>query len=481
MKKDGAKLFCRGKKGTYYFRKRDGTKDIWISTRTTEKTKAQKYLDSYENTENAKDVILDEAGSGAKVIQRISSVLTKKITKKEFKKTSILDAYEKWTKSYDKFMDISQARRDFFSSIIKKFSDWAGEEGRKITDIEDVTPEIAKQYARYLWDDGYSSKTFNDHIYLLSRVFTFMDDISSLPYRDPFNKRRVTKKTIKDAPVEGRHPLEPKMLKDVLDKSAEYGKDYRDLFIIGAHTGMRLKDAVLLRWQDIDGNFITFSPRKTIRTSNVARVPITPVLRRILKDRKDNSSEYVIPELADKYLNIPGSICEKAKDIFDKALGKENTRIQKGDHRRIRTSRYSFSSYRSTYMSMLAAKNVSTRDAMRALGWNSPAMIRTYEHELEKAKREADKRALGIVGKIKEFRTPPPKLVKKLRPNEDALEKLVSKYSNLTIARIYGISNVAIKKWLDKFGIVRKKRIESADVVDEEIERIREELLVAGD
>jgi len=477
MKKDGAKLFCRGKKGTYYFRKRDGAKDIWISTRTTEKTKAQKYLDSYENTENAKDVILDEAGSGAKVIQRISSVLTKKITKKEFKKTPILGAYEKWTKSYDKFMDISQARRDFFSSIIKKFADWAGEEDRKIKDIEDVTPEIAKQYARYLWDDGYSSKTFNDHIYLLSRVFTFMDDISSLPHRDPFNKRRVTKKTIKDAPVEGRHPLEPGMLKAVLDKSAEYGKDYRDLFLVGSHTGMRLKDSVLIRWRDIDGDFITIKPHKTSRTSNIARIPITPVLRRIFIGRKGNKSEYVIPELAGRYLSTPGSVCAKAKDIFDKALGKDNTRVQKGDHRKIRTSRFSFSSYRSTYMSMLAAKNVSTRDAMRALGWNSPAMIRTYEHELEKAKHEADKRALGIVGKIKEFKMPAPKLVKKLRPEKEALEGLVGKYSNLAVARIYGISNVAVKKWMDKFGIVREKRIESANINDGEIEKIRATLL----
>lgn len=478
MKKRGARLFSRGKKGTLYFRKHDGTRDRWISTKTVNEKEAKKYLDAYEDTENSKAVILDESQKSAtKVMQRISSVLTKKITKKEYQKTSLAEAYKKWTEAYPKFNDITQGRRDFFNSILKKFVEWLNSEERKITDIEDVTPEMAAQYARYLWDAKYTSKTFNDHIHLLSRVFSYIDDISQLPYRDPFNRRRVQRKTKKDAPVESHQPLEPAMLKVVLDKSAEYGKDYRDLFLIGAHTGMRLKDAALLRWKSIVGDFITITPHKTAGHSNVARIPITSVLHGILEERKGNKSEYVIPDLAARYTDTPGSVCAKAKDIFEKALGGDKTRARKGDHRRICTSRFSFSSYRSTYMSMLAAKNVSTRDAMRALGWMSPAMIKTYEHELEKAKTEADKRALEIVGKIDELNIPAPEIVKKLKPEKEALEKLVAKYSNLTIGKIYGISNVAVKKWLDKFGIKRTERIESADVKAKEIKKIREDLM----
>jgi hypothetical protein len=46
------------------------------------------------------------------------------------------------------------------------------------------------------------------------------------------------------------------------------------------------------------------------------------------------------------------------------------------------------------------------------------------------------------------------------------------------IGRLYGgMTEAGVRKWLAKFKIVREKRIESADVDEREIERIRKELL----
>ena len=67
----------------------------------------------------------------------------------------------------------------------------------------------------------------------------------------------------------------------------------------------------------------------------------------------------------------------------------------------------------------------------------------------------------------------------RLYPTKEALEKLLPSYSNIAIGKIYEISDVAVKKWLDKFGLKREKRIESPDLTEEEIQKIRAELQAA--
>ena len=54
---------------------------------------------------------------------------------------------------------------------------------------------------------------------------------------------------------------------------------------------------------------------------------------------------------------------------------------------------------------------------------------------------------------------------------------LVGQYSNVTIGKIYGISEAAIRKHIKKRAIVREKRIESTDISDEELNTVRTELL----
>lgn len=67
----------------------------------------------------------------------------------------------------------------------------------------------------------------------------------------------------------------------------------------------------------------------------------------------------------------------------------------------------------------------------------------------------------------------------KLSPTKDALERLMRHYSNVTIGRIYDMSDVAIKKWMDKFGLVRPHRVLSPELTEDEILKIRQELQAA--
>jgi hypothetical protein len=99
---------------------------------------------------------------------------------------------------------------------------------------------------------------------------------------------------------------------------------------------------------------------------------------------------------------------------------------------------------------------------------------------LEKARGDSDRRAQELVDSLDELKFDIPECVaaeRKLVPTEDALRELVDKYSNITIGKIYNnISEAAVRKALRKFGIERTKRIESADVTDKDIEKIRKAL-----
>jgi integrase len=316
----------------------------------------------------------------------------------------------------------------------------------------------------------------------LSRVFQSLNALSPLPYGDPFDRRRVQRRKKSEIDTASHQPLEPDTLAKVIAEAVADGKDYRDLFIVGAQTGMRLKDAALLKWSSIKGNFIEIKPHKTIRSGNTARIPTSPTLRKLLDNRKQTAtdSKYVIPGVAEHYIRNSDYVTKRCKRIFEQALGKAATIIAAGKHRKNNTAIYSFHSFRTTFMSLLASKDVSTRDAMRMMGWESPEMIRIYEKMLEKARGDSDRRAQELVDSLDELKFDIPECVaaeRKLVPTEDALRELVDKYSNITIGKIYNnISEAAVRKALRKFGIERTKRIESADVTDKDIEKIRKAL-----
>jgi hypothetical protein len=119
---------------------------------------------------------------------------------------------------------------------------------------------------------------------------------------------------------------------------------------------------------------------------------------------------------------------------------------------------------------------------MEMLGWSSWSMLKIYEKKYsynsnarDREKLESLKR-LGVLSESVQGIVP---ALPRLHPTKEALEKLLPSYSNITIGKIYEISDVAVKKWLDKFGLKREKRIESPDLTDEEIQKIRAELQAA--
>lgn len=63
-----------------------------------------------------------------------------------------------------------------------------------------------------------------------------------------------------------------------------------------------------------------------------------------------------------------------------------------------------------------------------------------------------------------------------LRPNAEVLEQLIKSYSNSTIAKVFKVSDVAVKKWMNKFGLKREGRVINIGLDEETIQQIRREV-----
>ena len=461
------KLTPRGKKGNYYFRTLENGKDKWINTHTTDEAKAREYQ---QKVLEAKDsmVTLNRVENDSR---KLSDMYVKSVTGKDQSSILLDDALEKWISTQPHYYTTSEDRRKNHLAKFSHFIKWC--KSKNILYIEQVSTEVALQYASHLSEEQYAGSTYNEIVALLSNIFDTLDKIFNTSNRNPFDKRIVPRVAPSKLNTVEHKALEPDELHAVLKEAAGSGQDILDLFILASQTGMRLKDSALCKFQYEEENFLYFQTKKT---GIYARPPITKLLREMLNRRKqdNNQSEYVIPSIAGAYLKDKSQVSGWCKKVFERVFGKENTYVESGNGRRIRTAIYSFHSFRSTYMSLLAIRDVSIRDAMYILGWTTQHMVQKYERLLEAARGDTDRRTFELVTGITQLDMampdiPPPPL----RPNSETLRELITKYSNITIGKIYGVSNVAVGKWLRKYNIKRDKLVLSSDVTDEEIKKIK--------
>lgn len=472
------KLFQRGVSKLYYFRRRVDGKDKWINTQTSDLVEAKRLAKAYVEAEaNAEGITRASEPDIKSLADNISRSIVEEVTGKKVYSLKLSEAFDKWTALAPEYSDISKRSKDFCKTSFQRFQTWC--QARDIEYCEGISNEVAISYANNLWERGITTKTFNEHIRMLSRLFIRLESAGVFNRGNPFSKEIVQRKGNKKHNTVGHEAIEKPQVELLITRAAAYGPDYRDLFIIGSQTGMRLKDAALLRWDQIDGDFIQITPHKTKRSGSKARIPITETISGILAARlKSKTTDFVLAELADDYIRSPESVTCKTKRIFENVFGKFNTYAASGIHRKNKTCIYSFHSFRTTYMSLLARQDVSIRDAMRIMGWESVEMIRIYERELEKNRKNADERTLKMVRRIEEFgiTVPDCNMEEQLVPTKEALLSLKDKYSNIAIGQIYGISEAAVRKWLRKFAVIRKARIASPSLTDDKISAVRKTL-----
>jgi len=174
----------RGKKGIYSLRISIGGKDIWRSTKTANLKEAKERTEAIMESVRSAAVLSQREASVHKITQHLVEAAIKEATGKAAKKIPLASVYDSWCELQDEYSDIKDTTKKFHKTASKRFVQYAGDTNN-IEFVDQVTPEIAKKYAKYLWELHITPKTFNEHIRYLSSVFATLDSIHFLPYRNP--------------------------------------------------------------------------------------------------------------------------------------------------------------------------------------------------------------------------------------------------------------------------------------------------------
>ena len=150
------KLFPRGKKGFYYFRRLVDGKDCWVNTKMVELEEAKKVATKHIRAELSVEAFSHLESSASK----LADTYVESLTGKKNTRTPISAAHQIWIDHSKKYNDVIARTRKYYHTIFDRFAIWCKAED--IENVEEVDHSAATRYSKALWESGLGGKAFND-------------------------------------------------------------------------------------------------------------------------------------------------------------------------------------------------------------------------------------------------------------------------------------------------------------------------------
>ena len=408
-------LFKRGE--TFYLRQRVNGKliiqSLKVKTITEAKAKRKDLLESSRDVKTESDVIIKTAR--ARQLYNPIKFLLRNIIK-------AFETHPSWKKPSEQTMQC-------YRHWIKEFIDWAEKNHPEANYLSAITPDISKEYSIALYQTGISNKTYNEVLNCLARVFEILKDEAGIT-RNPFMKdviARLSKEVI------SRKELSREQVNSLLNRFKEikgipHINEYELLFYIGIYTGVRLKDACLLKWEDVNfgQNLISIEPYKTQRYGTKVKIPISQWLLQKLQETKQvYVNEYVLPNISSSYLGNRYGVNLNIRKIFEYNEFPSATKTP-SVQRKYSASLYSFHSLRYCFVSFCAEAGIPQVLVQAVVGHLNPAMTEHYT----KTSNEFNQK------EFKKFNLFLPSAEPTLR---ETVLKLLETASEATLKRMYAI------------------------------------------
>jgi integrase len=268
------------------------------------------------------------------------------------------------------------------------FHTWLKEHHPTVKALQDITPEIAGQFAAHLISTNRSSGTFNKYMNVLSLIFRTVSEKAKLtlnPWANPKKDGHGKGIMRMEKEIHGRRELTLSELQDVCAKAEG---DLRLMLAIGIYTGLRLGDAATLRWCECDliRGIITRIPNKTGRKDPTpVKIPIHPTLRAMMEEiPKVDRQEYLLPRIANDYKRHVSYVTDRIQALFSKCEIQTTRKIEGRHQSQVEVG---FHSLRHSFVSMCSENKVALSVVQGMVGHSNPAMTRHYDH----AEHESDK------------------------------------------------------------------------------------------
>ena len=333
------------------------------STRTTDREKAEKFLERF----------LSPLGLGSR-------------------RLPLADAWLEYVRSPNR-RELAPATLNSQRLVWMDFARWMEHHHLEIGNLAEVTREAIAEYLACIRVDVCAS-TYNGRICVLREIFHVLADKAGL-VDDPWDGVRLHADD-----CHSRRELTLDELERLLKAATKAGNEWRRLFVVGIYTGLRLGDCCCLRWDSVnlERGVIQLIPTKTRKHAHgqPITIPIHSQLKAELSIPVEDStrstcstllsSVFVNPALADFYKNSKWRVSHGLELIFKAAHIETSIHIE---GRRTRTPEATFHSLRHTFVSLAANAGVPLPVVASIVGHSSTAMTRHYYHENEEMLRQA--------------------------------------------------------------------------------------------
>ncbi len=332
------------------------------STRTTDREKAEKFLERF----------LSPLGLGSR-------------------RMPLGEVWIEYVKSPDR-RELAQSTLNSKRLVWMHFAKWMEHHHLEVGNLAEVTHEAIAEYLACIRAEVCSS-TYNGRICVLREIFHVLANKAGLQ-DDPWEGVRLHADD-----CHSRRELTLDEIERLMKAATKAGGEWKRLFTVGIYTGLRLGDCCTLGWNavNLERRVIQLIPTKTRKHAHgqPITVPIHPVLAESLEAiPKCERGTFVMPTLADFYKNSKWRVSHGLEMIFKTAHIETSVKIE---GRRTKTPEATFHSLRHTFVSLAANAGVPLPIVQSIVGHSSTAMTRHYYHENEEKLRQAVE-AIPVIG-----------------------------------------------------------------------------------
>lgn len=316
---------------------------------------------------------------------------------------------EIWSK-YEVHPDRAQPRSPhellMYRATLQEFIDYstgqigiAGKKRRILSFISDVTPEVVSEYSDYLKTTRIAVDTHNRKMRRLRKIFECLKEYTG--DLNPFRSKNIFRKAQEEqghvvrrqAFTQEQEKALCAVLADKVHKVLNK-PEIRVVYYLGMFTGQRMKDCVLLQWQNVDLNQRRIWV-KQFKTGKEVTIPIAPQLYDVLVEAKEwEENQYVCPRLAERYnqKDANGKNIGNVKVNLDVLrviswIGLETSVAVEGRDKKMTV--YGFHSLRHSFCSFCAQANIPKAVLLSILGTDSEIADKYYTHVGDAAQQEA--------------------------------------------------------------------------------------------
>ena len=385
MKELRGKLRQKQKGGAYYYR---------LTVGGLRKEFALKTSDEDEAIQRATDLdAIYEAPTQEVALAQINAI---KGFSKWGERMDFANAWEQYLKSPDRATPATVAEQNSYKFDYDEFVRFASP---KVADVSGVNIAICESFAAHLGRSRIAVATHNRKIKHLRKIFDCLKEyyIGDNPFR---NKRLFRKEREEQHSVVRRQAFskeEEQQLRDVLADTVHRvlnKPEIRVIYYIGMFTGQRLKDCVLLQWQNVDMAHKRMSV-KQFKTGKRVTIPIAPELYDVFVEaRAWKCDQYVCPKSAARYSKTDRDGKNVGNNLVNidvlraiRWIGLEPSVSVPG--RKKKMTVYGFHSLRHSFASFCAEAGVPKAVVESILGASSEIVDKYYTHVGDAAQRQA--------------------------------------------------------------------------------------------